>query len=93
MARVLCTRHLQRFFPELNVDTGESIDGSTVAEVVAALDGRFPGLAGYLVDDAGRLRRHVNIFKNGSMLADRQGLTDAVDADDELYVVQSLSGG
>ena len=93
MAQVRFTRHLLRFFPELDVEGGERVAGRTVAEVVAGLDARFPGLAAYLVDDVGRLRRHVNIFLNGAMLTDRHGLTDAVTPDDELYVVQSLSGG
>lgn len=93
MAQVRFTRHLQRFFPQLDVDTGETVDAPTVQAVVAALNGRFPGLAAYLIDDAGRLRRHVNIFLNGAMLADRHGLTDSVGPDDELFVVQSLSGG
>jgi len=93
MARIQFTRHLKRFFPDLDVEAGEVVEGDTVALVVAGLDARFPGLAAYLVDDAGRLRRHVNIFRNGSMLADPHGLTDALQPDDELYIVQSLSGG
>lgn len=93
MPTVRFTRHLQRFFPDLRADEGERVPGGTVAEVVAALDARHPGLARYLVDDAGRLRRHVNIFKDGDMLADRHGLGDAVSDGTELLVVQALSGG
>lgn len=92
MATVTFTRHLLRFFPTLDVD-GERVGGASVAEVVAALDARHPGLAGYLVDDAGRLRRHVNIFKDGHALRDRLGLTDRVEPGTELVVIQALSGG
>jgi hypothetical protein len=92
MPTVRFTRHLQRFFPDLSVG-GEVVSGATVAEAVAALDARHPGLAGYLVDDAGRLRRHVNIFKDGHTLRDRHGLTDPVGPATELVVVQALSGG
>ena len=92
MATVCFTRHLQRFFPDLRVD-GEVVPGATVAEVVAALDDRHPGLSRYLVDDAGRLRRHVNIFKDDATLRDRLGLSDPVSDDTELMVVQALSGG
>jgi molybdopterin synthase sulfur carrier subunit len=93
MPTVRFTRHLQRFFPALRAEEGERVDAATVRDVVAALDARYPGLAAYLVDDVGRLRRHVNIFKDGGMLADRHGLTDAVSDDTELLVVQALSGG
>lgn len=87
------TRHLARFFPELATDTGERVEADTVAQVVAALDSRYPGLRSYLCDDQHRLRRHVNIFHNGAMLHDRLGLSDAVTDGDELLVVQALSGG
>lgn len=93
MPTVRFTRHLQRFFPDLRADEGEVVGGPTVRDVVEALDARHPGLARYLVDDAGRLRRHVNVFVDGDMLADRHGLTDAVSDDAELLVVQALSGG
>lgn len=92
MATVRFTRHLLTFFPDLQVD-GEQVPGVTVREVVEALDARFPGMAGYLVDDAYRLRRHVNIFRDGGMLRDRLGLTDPVSDHTELFIVQALSGG
>ncbi len=87
------TRHLTRFFPALDAVGGEPVTGATVAEVLVDLDQRHPGLRAYLVDDTGHLRRHVNIFRNGSMLLDRRGLTDSVDDEDELLIVQALSGG
>lgn len=93
MATVRFTRHLLAFFPALRAEEGEVVPGASVHEVVAALDARHPGLGRYLVDDAGRLRRHVNIFKDGDMLADRHTLTDPVLDTTELLVVQALSGG
>lgn len=93
MVRVCFTRHLVRFFPALPAAEGLTVEAATVAEAVAAVDAAFPGLAGYLVDGAGRLRRHVNIFHNGHQLVDRLGLSDALAPGDELLVVQSLSGG
>jgi hypothetical protein len=35
----------------------------------------------------------VNVFVNSQMIADRQGLSDAVGPDDEVFVFQALSGG
>jgi sulfur-carrier protein len=91
MAHVTFTRHLQRFFPTLNKT--EEVAGATVREVIAELDKRYPGLALYVVDETGRLRRHVNVFVRDEPICDRQTLNDAVSPTDEVYILQALSGG
>lgn len=90
MAQVRFTRHLLRFFPQLS-DGG--VDAATVAELVSALNRQYPGLAAYLVDEHGALRKHVNIFVNGNRVCDRVTLTDTVAADDTIDIIQALSGG
>ena len=90
MAHVAFTRHLQRFFPTLQ--PGE-IPGATVREVIDELERRHPGLASYLTDDAGRLRRHVNIFVGDEPIHDRVGLGDRLAAGDQVFILQALSGG
>jgi sulfur-carrier protein len=90
MAHVSFTRHLQRFFPEL---TEGEVPGATVREVVDALERRHPGLAGYLTDDLGRLRPHVNVFVGDEPIRDRQGLRDPVAPDARVFILQALSGG
>jgi len=90
VASVRFTRHLRLHFPDL-AETRAA--GSDLKEVVAALDRMHPGLADYLVDDRGALRLHVNIFINGEILRDRVGLTDPVSDEDEVFVMQALSGG
>lgn len=91
MAQVRFTNHLSRFFPDLRQDI--SVPGATVADVVGALDESFPGLGGYLVDERGRLRRHVNIFVNGEMIVDREALADPVSDSTQVFILQALSGG
>ncbi|MDX1416901.1 MAG: MoaD/ThiS family protein [Candidatus Promineifilaceae bacterium] len=90
MVNVRFTRHLVRFFPGLE---RTEVEGSTVAEVIGALDTKYPGLADYIVDERGTLRRHVNIFVSQEMIHDRQTLSDPVQDGDEMYVFQALSGG
>jgi molybdopterin converting factor small subunit len=90
MAKITFARHLQRFFP--NLRTVET-QANTVAQVVAAIDEQFPGLAAYLVDDAGALRKHVNVFVGDQLVRDRQTLSDAVKDNDEIFILQALSGG
>jgi molybdopterin synthase sulfur carrier subunit len=90
VAAVTFTPHLQRFFPNLGERT---IDSPTLRALVKALDAEHPGLAGYLVDDRGRLRTHVMIFVDGRPLADREELADAIGPDTRVYIAQALSGG
>lgn len=93
MSRVKFTRHLVRFFPELNDQLSFEIEGATVLELLKNLDKQFPGLSDYIVDEHGRLRKHVNIFINKSMITDREQLSDVVTPADEIYIFQALSGG
>ena len=92
MARVEITRHLFAFFPRLE---GQDlrVDATPVAEVVKAVDALAPGLGFYLCDERGRLRRHVNVFVDDQMIADRQRLSDGVGPDSRVLIMQALSGG
>lgn len=90
MAHVAFTRHLQRFFPAL---TEGEVPGETVRALIDELERRHPGLASYLTDDVGRLRRHVNVFVGDEPIADRVGLTDRLAPDARVFILQALSGG
>lgn len=90
MARVEFTRHLNRFFPDLQPT---QIEARTVAELLEALDRRHPGLRAYLVDDRGALRKHVNVFVQDTLVRDRQTLSDPLDEHSNVYILQALSGG
>lgn len=62
----------------------------------AALDevfARVPRLRGYVLDDQGALRQHVNVFVNDETVRDRDCLADAVAPLDEVFVFPALSGG
>ena len=67
MPRVAFTRHLLRFFPTL---TEGEVPGATVREVIDQLEARYPGFAAYVVDETGRLRRHVNVFVGDEPICD-----------------------
>ncbi|MBA3396330.1 MAG: MoaD/ThiS family protein [Deltaproteobacteria bacterium] len=91
MAQVTFTKHLKRFFPTLK--DSEQVGGTTVREVLDDLDKLYPGFSGYVVDELGRLRRHVNIFVRQEPIYDREELSDKVGEADEVFIVQALSGG
>ena len=65
-------------------------DGATLAELLTDLDRRFPGLAFRIVDEQGRLRRHVVIWLGGERCRD---LSTALAGYDEVVLMQALSGG
>jgi sulfur carrier protein ThiS len=69
------------------------VDGATVRAALDAVFALEPRLRGYVVDEQGVLRKHVNVFVNGQPVADRTHLSDAVAARDEIYILQALSGG
>lgn len=89
MAVVHFTSHLQSF---VNCEPVEVAGENVGAVVAAALAGRDQ-LRTYILDDQGRLRRHVMIFVDGQMIEDRLGLSDPIKADAEVYIMQALSGG
>jgi molybdopterin converting factor small subunit len=63
--------------------------GSTVLGVLRELERAYPALAGWVVDERGRIRTHVNVFVNGDY-----GREDTpVGPDDRIYVLPSISGG
>lgn len=90
MAHIKFTPNLKRFFPDL---TEIEVDAKTVSEVIDAVDDRWRGLADYIVDEQGALRKHVNIFVGDELIYDKTGLSDPVFADTKIYIMQALSGG
>jgi molybdopterin synthase sulfur carrier subunit len=65
------------------------LEGATVGEVLRALETSWPRTAGWILDEQGSVRRHVNVF-----VGDRQVREDAaVGPQDRLVVLPSITGG
>ena len=86
------TRHLYTFFPDLK-GKDVCVEASTVADVVREMERIAPGFAFYVCDELGRLRRHVNVFVEEERIADRQRLSDRVEPNSRVFIMQALSGG
>ncbi len=65
-------------------------DGTTLAELLGDLDRRFPGFRFRVVDEQDRLRAHMRFFVNGEQVFE---LKRALRPNDEVQIVQALSGG
>lgn len=89
MPRVTFTPNLQR-----HVDCPPmTVAGATVREVLDCTFAEQPRLESYLLDDGGRLRKHMVVFVDGSAARDRENMTDPVGETSEVLVMQALSGG
>jgi molybdopterin synthase sulfur carrier subunit len=89
MPLVAFTAQLQRF-----TETPRLATPATTLR--AALDAAFdinPRLRHYVLDEQGHLRPHVVVFIGGRRVVDRVALDDALAADDEVHVLQALTGG
>ena len=65
------------------------VDGETVGEILGELEREHPPLAGWILDERGQIRRHINVFVNGEP---GDGET-AVQETDKVYVLHAISGG
>ncbi len=69
------------------------VEGSTVGEVLKALDAAHPGLGERLFDGSGELRRFVNVFLADEDVRFLDGLSTPVIAGQTLSIVPAVAGG
>ena len=65
-------------------------EGRTLAQLLADLDRRYPGIRFRMIDEQDRIRRHIRIFVNRKQVYD---LGRALEAGDRVQILQALSGG
>jgi molybdopterin converting factor small subunit len=66
-----------------------SVDGGTVVDLLRALELAHPAASGWILDERGVVRRHINVFVNG----ERVGQETAVEPGDRVEVIPAISGG
>jgi sulfur-carrier protein len=85
MAQVMLRAPLSELCGGRNHD----VAGATVQEVLAQLEHAHPPIAGWVLDEQGRIREHVNVFVNGTQGEERTPVTP----DDRLHVLPAITGG
>jgi len=67
--------------------------GATVAAIVQDVESRHPGLKERICDDAGKVRRFVNVYVNGEDIRFLSSLDTPVKDGDEISIVPAIAGG
>jgi sulfur-carrier protein len=65
----------------------------SLREVIAALDASYPGIAGRLLDDNGKLRRFVNVYVAEEDVRFAEGLNTVVHEGAQVSVIPAVAGG
>jgi molybdopterin synthase sulfur carrier subunit len=65
----------------------------TLRDVIAGLDSAYPGIGGRILDEAGKLRRFVNVYVGEEDVRLAQGLDTRVPPDVQVSVIPAVAGG
>jgi molybdopterin synthase sulfur carrier subunit len=65
------------------------LDGATVVELLRALERTQPAVAGWILDERGHVRRHLNVFVAGDYATEDTPVAPG----DRVDLLQSISGG
>ena len=80
--------------PPLRSYTGErrevEADGTTLVELLADLDRRYPGIRFRMIDEQDAIRRHIRVWVNQDEV---RALDAPLHGSDEVIILQALSGG
>jgi sulfur-carrier protein len=67
----------------------QEVAGATVHELLRGLEELHPPVAGWILDERGVIRRHINVFVNG----ERSVMETTVAVDDRVEVLPAITGG
>lgn len=85
MARVILRAPLS----EMCGGRSHMLSGATVIEVLKALEAAHPAVSGWVLDEQGHLREHINIFVNGEHGREQTAVGEA----DRVHVLPAITGG
>ena len=88
--QVLIPTPLQKFTAN---EASVELEAASVATLVDALEGRFPGIRARLCDENGKLRRFLNIYVNSEDIRFLDNEATALSDGDEVSIVPAVAGG
>ena len=69
------------------------VEGSTLADVIEALEAVHPGFKDRLLDESGAMRKFVNIFVADDDVRYLDGLATPVPAGETVSIIPAVAGG
>jgi sulfur-carrier protein len=87
MALVILPRSLAAILPGL--PRRADVDGATVADIVAALDASWPGVADRVLEPGPAIREHINVFVDGEPAV----LSTAIPDGATIHIIPAVAGG
>ena len=69
------------------------VSASSADELIEKIVAQYPSVKFHLVDANGNLRRHFNIFVNGTHIRDLSGMETPLKEDDKVILMASAAGG
>jgi len=69
------------------------VKAGTISQAIGELQNRFPGIKERLLDDAGAVRRFVNVYVNEEDIRFLQNQDTAVKDGDEISIIPAIAGG
>ena len=88
--QVLIPTPLQKF---TNDESTAELTASSVDGLLDALEGRYPGIKGRLCDEAGKLRRFLNVYVNSEDIRFLDNQNTPLKDGDEVSIVPAVAGG
>jgi molybdopterin converting factor small subunit len=70
-----------------------TVTAYTVNELVNQIIQQYPTIQSHLVDSNGNLRRHFNVFVNGTHIRALQGMDTQLSEEDKVILMASAAGG
>lgn len=71
----------------------QRVDAATLGDALRQAFVSAPALERYVLDEQGHVRKHVAVFVNNEMIVSRRNLALPIASEDNIMVIQALSGG
>jgi molybdopterin synthase sulfur carrier subunit len=69
------------------------VNAQDIASLIQSLEKEYPGFADRLLDEEGRVKRFIQIFRNDDEIRTLQGMETPVTEVDRVSIVPAMAGG
>ncbi len=76
-----------------NGEDSIELEADTIGDAIAALQAKYPGIEERLVDEAGEVRRFVNVYVNEEDIRFLENKDTALKDGDEISIIPAIAGG